>query len=179
VKVREDAVIGHVDRRLVREFAPQRVAETEAEKAGYAFVMRRPEPRPCMTEVLGVVQGETESPGFGGSLMDVLRIWATSSGDASRRVGQPKPLVPQRNCRSSSSLSDIRSSSDKPHIQAVFPWFHLEDPLLLLSDLAHGLVVEKHRVARMRSKEAKKQTGREHSRGRHRPVLLRPEDSDC
>ena len=39
-------------------------------------------------------------------------ISATSSGDASRRVGHPIPLVPQRNCRSSPSFRDIRSSSD-------------------------------------------------------------------
>ena len=37
---------------------------------------------------------------FDGSMTEAPRISATSSGDASRRVGQPSPLVPQRNSRS-------------------------------------------------------------------------------
>jgi hypothetical protein len=55
---------------------------------------------------------------------------------------------------------------DKPHIQPVFPWFHLEDPHLVVSDLAHGVAVEDHRVIRLRLEQAKQQAGREHSPGR-------------
>lgn len=50
-------------------------------------------------------------------------------------------------------------------MQAVFTWIHIEDPDLLVSDLACGALVENHREVEMKPEEAKNQAGRKHGRG--------------
>ena len=42
----------------------------------------------------------------------------------------------------------------------------------------HGVAVEEHRKVPVEPREAKQHTGREHSRGRHRPGLLGSRDPD-
>jgi hypothetical protein len=48
------------------------------------------------------------------------------------------------------------AQQDEPQTQAVFPWVHIKHPHLLVSDPAHGVVVEKDCEIPMRPKEANK-----------------------